>query len=223
MVLFKISGERNSGTTFLCDILRANKFPVYDHKITGKTVRHWKHGVPIGDYKKLNERVVDLFIFRNLDDWLLSMFNNPYELQKARWNNDFKLFLTVKQSSCNYWKDSNNVSINADDNDKTIFEIREYKFKNILEYKNKHEDVILINLSFIQNDEKLTKFLDFLSEKYMPNLNSNMYTLSIKHTKDKSDVKNRKYVMNIDDSISQIIISNKNVAMENFINQLTFG
>ncbi len=68
MVLFKINGERNSGTTFLTNILKINKFPSYEHKINGIVIYHWKHGVPNDGYKKLDEKVVDLFIFRNLDD-----------------------------------------------------------------------------------------------------------------------------------------------------------
>jgi len=36
MVLFKIYGERNSGTTFLTNILKLNGFPVYVHKNKGK-------------------------------------------------------------------------------------------------------------------------------------------------------------------------------------------
>ena len=52
MVLFKINGERNSGTNFLEQILKKNKFPTYTQQIIGKTVYHWKHGVPSVDYKK---------------------------------------------------------------------------------------------------------------------------------------------------------------------------
>ena len=36
MVLFKINGERNSGTNFLKSILLINEFPVYSQKIRKK-------------------------------------------------------------------------------------------------------------------------------------------------------------------------------------------
>lgn len=136
MVLFKINGERNSGTNFLNKILKKNGFPVYQHTIIKKVVYHWKHGVPDSNQKKIDKRVVDIFIFRELNSWLISMFKNPYEL-KQTWNNDFKLFLQTKHLSNNYWKKSNNETLNKDDNNKTIFEIREYKFNKIREYQKK--------------------------------------------------------------------------------------
>jgi hypothetical protein len=221
MVLFKINGERNSGTNFLEIILKINRFPVYTNKINNRIIYHWKHGIPSNDYKKLDEKVIDLFIFRNLEDWLISMFKNPYELNKSKWNNDFNLFLNTKHLSNNCWKDSNNITLNIDDNDKTIFQIREYKFNKIMEYKENNKDVILINLSFIQNEKNLSQFLDFLCDKYMPNLKIN-YILSIKHTKDGSNNKNKIYDdINIDE-YRDIINSNKNIEIENFINNLTF-
>jgi len=227
MVLFKINGERNSGTNFLCEILNKNGFPTYHSNIIGNVIYYWKHGVPCSEQKKLDEKVVDLFIFRELNSWLISMFENPYELEN-KWNNDFKLFLKTKHSSNNFWKDPNNETLNKDDNDKTIFEIREYKFNKIHEYKKNNKDVIFINLSFIQNEQNMSYLLDYLSSKYMPLLSreyipnvKNNYILSTCHTKSKSDVKNRKYDINIDD-YKYIINSSKNEKLEDFINNLSF-
>ena len=221
MVLFKINGERNSGTTFLTKILEINNFPHYVHEISGQVISHWKHGVPNNNYKKLDEKVVDLFIFRNLDAWLISMFKNPYELNKSVFNNDFNLFLNTKQLSYNYWKNCNNEVLNTDDNGKSIFEIRYYKFNKIMEYKNNNKDVILVNLSFIQNEKNLSQFLDFLSEKYIPKLKVNNYLLNIKHTKDGSNQKNRTQEININNH-TDIVNSNKNEEIETFIDNLTF-
>ena len=221
MVLFKINGERNSGTTFLTEILKINSFPCYVHKINGRVVYNWKHGIPSKDNKELDEKVIDLFIFRNLDSWLISMFKNPYELEESKFNNDFKLFLNIKQSSANYWTNQYNEVINKDDNGKTIFDIRYYKFNKIMEYAKNNKDVIFVNLSFIQNEKNLSDFLDFLSDKYMPKLKSNKYILSIKHTKDSSNQQNKKYDINID-KYRDIINTNKNIEIENFIDKLTF-
>ena len=221
MVLFKINGERNSGTNFLAEILKINKFPFYVDTIKNNVISHWKHGVPNDDYKNLDEKVVDLFIFRNLDDWLISMFYNPYELQHVRWQNEFDLFLNIKQLSNNYWKNCYNETINKDDNGKTIFQIRAYKFNKIMEYKKKNKDVILVNLSFIQNDKNLSEFLDFISDKYIPKLKIKNYILNIKHTKNNLTQKNRIYNINAD-KYRDIINSNKNDEIENFINKLTF-
>lgn len=221
MVLFKINGERNSGTTFLTEILNVNGLPTYVHKIIDRTIHNWKHGVPSNEHKHLNETVVDLFIFRNLEDWLVSMFKNPYEL-KNTWNNSFDNFLKAKQLSNNYWKHYKyNTTVNFDDNDKTIFEIRQHKFNKIIKYKNDNKDVILINLSYIKNEKNLYEFLDFLCNKYTPELKKE-YILSLPHTKTKENIKDRRYEISIDD-YREIIESNKNIEMETFINSLTFS
>ena len=220
MVLFKINGERNSGTNFLEQILQKNKFPTYTQKIIGKTVYHWKHGVPSVDYKKLDKNVVDIFIFRNLEDWLVSFSINPYHLKK---HNNFNDFLKLPQISTDkkLLDYRTNECLNKDDNGKTIFQIREYKFNKIMDYKKNNRDVILVNLSFIQNEQNLSQFLDFLSDKYISELKVNNYICTIKHTKKNSYIKNRKYNININD-YRDIIDSNLNKEIENFINNLTF-
>jgi hypothetical protein len=220
MVLFKINGERNSGTNFLERILSKNNFPTYSQKTTGKIVYHWKHGVPSVDYKKLDEKVIDLFIFRNLEDWLISCSISPHHQKK---HNNFKDFLTLQQISdeTELLDYRTNQILNEDDNGKTIFQIREYKFNKIMEYKKNNNDVILVNLSFIQNEKNLSQFLDFLSEKYMKTLKVNNYICNINHTKDNTNNKNRTYNIDID-KYRDIIDSNKNKEIENFINSLTF-
>jgi hypothetical protein len=220
MVIFKINGERNSGTNFLENILDKNGFPTYGHEIKNNIVYHWKHSVPTEDYKKLDEQVVDLFIFRNLEDWLISFYMNPYHLKR---NNNFKNFLTLRQKSTEtkLFDYRTNDYLNKDDNGKTIFQIREYKFNKIIKYKEKNKDVILINLLFIQNSENLSQFLDFLSNNYIPKLKNNNYITNINHTKDNSNKKNRSYNLNINEYID-IINSKKNKEIENFINNLTF-
>mgnify|MGYP006096169587 CR=1 FL=1 len=220
MVLFKINGERNSGTNFLEQILKKNKFPTYTQKIIGKTVYHWKHGVPSVDYTKLDKNVVNIFIFRNLEDWLVSFSLNPYHLKK---HNNFNDFLKLPQISNdkNLLDYRTNECLNKDDNGKTIFQIREYKFNKIMDYKKNNKDIILVNLSFIQNEQNLSQFLDFLSDIYISELKVNNYICNIKHTKNNSYKQNRKYNININD-YRDIIDSNLNKEIENFINNLTF-
>lgn len=220
MVLFKVNGERNSGTNFLFKILRLNNFPSYDSKRKKNIIYHWKHGIPRSDYKGLDKKVVDLFIFRNLNDWLLSFFNNPYHVKRY---SKLKDFLTLPQeSNANYLVDyKTNKCLNKDDNGKTIFQIREYKFNKIMEYKKKNKNVIFVNLTYIQNPKNLSKFLYFLANKYIPKLKVNNYRCIIPHTKDKSTNKNRTYKIDIN-KYKNIIDYNKNDKIENFINNLTF-
>lgn len=220
MVLFKINGERNSGTNFLHQILSKNNFPTYSQKTRQNIVYHWKHSVPSVDYKKLDEKVVDLFIFRNLEDWLISFSKNHYHQKR---HNNFKDFLTLQQISneTKYIDYRTNKFLNEDDNGKTIFEIREYKFNKIMEYKKNNKDVILVNLSFIQNEKNLSQFLDFLSEKYMKTLKVDNYICNINHTKNNTNNKNRTYNIDIN-KYKDIVDFNKNEEIENFINSLTF-
>ena len=221
MPLFKINGERNSGTNFLSKILGINGFPCFIHKRDGRKFTYWKHGVPDDGCKKLDEKVVDLFIFRDLSTWLTSMFKNPYDLNVKKFNQDFNLFLNTKQEADNFWRGSNNEAVNKDDNGKTIFEIRYYKFNKIMDYKKRNKDVVLINLEFIQNEQNLSKLLDFLRNKYMPELEVD-YKLKIKHTKDGSNRKNRDDHRNLISEHRHTIDSNKNEEVEEFIDNLTF-
>lgn len=55
---------------------------MYIQRIDKNIVYHWKHGIPSDDYKQLNKLVVDIFIFRKLDEWLISMYHNNYHLEK---------------------------------------------------------------------------------------------------------------------------------------------
>lgn len=97
---------------------------------------------------------------------------------------------------------------------------------NLIKYvniKKNNKDVVLVNMSFLQNEKYLAQFLDFLSYKYMPNLKHNYkcYILSLPHTKNNSKIKNRNYNINVD-KFRDIINSGKNEEIEKFIKNLTF-
>ena len=76
-MLFKINGERNSGTTFLYQLIKTNFGNVIEHENIYETIdnkkhiicKYWKHGVPSNTIKTINDRVIDIFIFRNLEEW----------------------------------------------------------------------------------------------------------------------------------------------------------
>ena len=95
-MLFKINGESNICTNFLTKLLISNKFPVYVQEKKKRVCFHWKHGVPDGSVKQKDNCVVDIFIFRKLDDWLVSCWKNPYHLKRFQ---NFKNFLSEKQKS----------------------------------------------------------------------------------------------------------------------------
>ena len=220
--VFKINGERNSGTTFLTNLICINFNDYFEHKIIDDVCYYWKHGVPDNTVKNYieNKTVVDIFVFRNLNDWLVSMIYNPYHLVPFY---DFQLFLENKQYSCEtqLTEHCSNKILNYDDNDKTIFEIRYYKFNSIIDYFNNNDNVILVNLEYLQNNENCLHFLNTLNNKFNLNKNSDELITSLEHTKIFTNEKNRKYEINAS-NYQNIINQYKNDEIENFINNLTF-
>ncbi len=225
MVLFKIWGERNSGTNFLFKLLHENNFPVINDIVEEikekniKKVKYYKHAIPDITCKNIDNRVIDIFIFRELNSWLLSMYNNPYELDINKFSN-LEQFLTVKHKSVNELLTFEGENASGDDNDKTIFDIRYYKFNKANEYKTKVKDVIFVNLSYLQKEENALNFLQILDKKYFSKSKSN-YITNFTHTKNNLDVKNREYQIDIN-NFDKIVNSMKNIDAENFINNLQF-
>ena len=165
-MLLKVNGERNSGTSFLHEILKANFGESISYRDTLKNghILHWAHGIPDPDVKKLDDRVIDIFIFRNLDSWLISMFKNPYELIPF---NDFELFLKSAQIPNSPFRNAKDGSvISRDDYGKNIFDIRYYKYLNIIKYCQINPDCIFINLETLQNESCCDNFINSLKEKY---------------------------------------------------------
>lgn len=220
MVLFKINGERNSGTNFVKSILFLNGFPVFDNLRKNGIVFHWKHGVPNDDAKCLDERVVDIFVFRELNSWLCSMFHNNYHLEDMDSFEDF-ITLPQKASKEKVIDYSTRKPFNSDDEGRTIFELREYKFQKICEYRDRNRDVIFVNLEFIQNEKNMEEFLSVLRDNYIPDI-SKKFILKMPHTKtSKSAVKNRKYDVDIS-QFTDIIRAKSNESIEKYINGLTY-
>lgn len=225
MTIFKINGERNSGTNFLEELLKKNSLKTYVDEKKGNIIYHWKHGVPHNSVKKLGhkdnkiERVVDIFIFRKLNSWLVSMFHNPYELKRI---DNFHDFLTMPQEILpSEMLDFRTMKIlNADDEGKTIFDIRYYKYYNIMEYKRNNRYVVLVSLEYIQDEKNCNTFLNELKKKYY--LENERFVPYVRtHSKSYKREKNTKYEINPED-YKNIIDKYKNVAVENHINNLKF-
>ena len=214
MVRFKIRGERNSGTTFLERLLTVNHIPTDSQVETNGICYHWKHGAPTD----LIQPVIDIFIFRRLEEWLVSMSKNPYHLFPFK---DFSAFLTTRQQSCEtFLLDHQTMRrLNEDDNDKTIFDIRYYKFNAMMDYTNKRPtgNIVFVNLSYLQ--ENTPAFLNALNARYL-NLSDPSFITEMNHTKDPAlNAKNRTYDIVISD-YQDIVDARKNKAVEDFINHL---
>jgi hypothetical protein len=227
-MFFKIYGERNSGTNFLIKLIKKNFGNTYGDSEGQKRIDNkyyfWKHGIPKNDTKnnKENKVVVKLFIFRRLEPWLVSMFHNPYHLTGI---DTFDTLLNVKFTDEYIEKRDENVYlhnnkiINFEDRNKTIFDIRYYKIQKIKEYCQANENIVILNLEYLQKDENCLKFLKDLNDIYK--LGKKTFSLVEKHTKDKSDVKNKVYDTNYHD-YQETIDKYKNESIENEINNLTY-
>ena len=223
-MFFKIHGERNSGTNFLIKLIRNNFGNTYGNQDGNKKINDkyyfWKHGIPRNYTKnnKENKLVVKIFIVRKLEPWLVSMFHNPYQLKKQ---NNFESFLTNKQELDHdiEHKYINNTFVNKDDKNKTIFDIRYYKYNKIKEYCEDNDNIILVNLDYLQNDENCIHFLSEINKKY--NLKKTNFSLVKKHTKNSKNIKNIKYDTNYQD-YQETIDLYKNQEIENKINNLNY-
>lgn len=203
-MLLKINGERNSGTSFLHEILKGNfgEDFVYRDTLKHGHIQHWAHGVPDQDVKTLDDRVVDIFVFRNLESWLVSMFKNPYELTPFE---NFQDFLTLEQTPFSCFRNHSDSSmISKDDYGKTIFDIRYYKFVSIVKYCMMNVDCVFVNLDTLQDESRCSLFIDLLKQRYglllKPSYNivSFPYQLATGKKIENDEQKNRKY-FEIDD------------------------
>jgi hypothetical protein len=220
-MIFKINGERNSGTNFLEQLLKNNDLNTYVNEVTDNTMYYWKHGVPDNTYRKRHRRVADIFIFRRLNSWLVSMFYSPYEMFRK---GSFDSFLTTPQQIL----PSNTVDFrtkkifNEDDNGKTIFEIRYYKYNKIMEYKRQNKNVILVSLEYLQDEKNCEIFLKKLCEKYfLGRENYNFIPRVYSHTKIHKKMKNNSYPINAKDYQDTINLY-KNEEIEKHLDKLTF-
>jgi hypothetical protein len=230
MYCFKIYGERNSGTNFLIKLIKKNFSNTFGDDEGNKKINNkyyfWKHGIPKNDTKdnKENKMVIKIFIFRKLEPWLVSMFYNPYHLINL---NKFDTFLTTQITSKHIERREENVlynsnkPINFEDVGKTIFQVRYYKYLKIKEYCENNENVILVNLEYLQNNDNCIEFLKELNNRYNFNKKEEEFKLVEKHTKNKSKIKNKTYETNYED-YQEIIDKHKNIEIENEINNLTY-
>lgn len=99
-MLFKIYGERNSGTNYLTRLLQNNfgiQYVFEDHLDLNTSIcYYWKHGFPDYSFNEVNEEVINVFIIRDLRKWLVSMYHNPYCLDFDNKNRSFEYFIQQK-------------------------------------------------------------------------------------------------------------------------------
>lgn len=155
----KIFGERNSGTHFLSALLRNNitQDDIHFFKEGYIEGTGWKHGYP--DIKLFNKDIVDktlfIFIIRDKDAWIKSMFNNAYHYKQPREINEFLLRpLEVEESR-------NNHPVHDESEKLNIIDLRYSKIAAYLSFFKLVSNAIILNLEDLQaNDKKLLVFLE---------------------------------------------------------------
>jgi len=196
--MYKVYGERNSGTNFITQLIKIN----FDLTLSQN---EWKHAIPTSKTDS-----IDFIIVRELPLWLSSMYMNPYHMKRL---DNFTSFLTLPQ------KMVDGGASMLDDN-KTIFDIRYSKYKGMLKHFNTNKNVCIVKLGYIQTDTNCLHFLKSVNSVYKLNKKT-PYITTIRHTKDKSNRKNREPKVNANNYLS-IINANLNSAIEHEIESLTF-
>jgi len=203
----KIFGERNSGTTYLEQLLKKNLQDVNIFSSYYKGGTGWKHGFPkIELFNNLND-VLFIFIIRDSDSWIKSMFINPYHYKKP---NNMHEFITNKLVIDENRKDHD---VNIYEYEKqNIIDLRYSKIESYLNFYKNVNNAIIINLNYLQDN--YTCFINFLNEKYKLKIMNSIQPIS-KHTKDANiNNINREYNLVIPKDIK------KNIEIEEFINNL---
>ena len=221
-----VYGERNSGTNFLSKLLQMNGVDVFcgaEHK---KLIFAWKHGYPEDYLKLINERVVNIFIIRSLDEWLISMFHNPHTITISN-DLSFEDFLTFENIPLGYaYKHrgfylQNGKLQNVSDFRKDVFEIRYEKIKSYIEFNHKYKDVVFVKLDYIRNKENCRTFLEQLNIKYDLGMSDIIPEILI-NLKTGEPGKKREYDTVIDEKTREIINRLKNDKVEEWVDKLTF-
>jgi hypothetical protein len=178
----KIFGERNSGTNFLQSLIKQNIKDIQILSTFYKGGSGWKHGYPKPDLFKDTKNILFIFIIRDLEPWLKSMYNNCYSFERPKTIEEFIMNpLTINDTRLDH-----DVYINKQEM-QPIMELRYSKIKNYLQFSNSIDNFIIINLEDLQIDKGM-KFLNFLKEIFRCNV-SNKISFIDKHQKDKKKSK----------------------------------
>lgn len=206
----KIFGERNSGTNFLRQLINNNIIKVELCSDFYKDKTGWKHGYPKLNFSEMDDTLF-IFIIRDLEPWLKSMFKKPYHLKEVKGINNF---IRKKLKSKDERKD-HNVNIDKDETNLTIFELRYKKINSYLNTFNNVKNAIIINLEDIQKDYG-EKFINTIASEYKL-LKTNEFKPILTHTKTKKNEQNKKIDLFIN---SDILNKKKNKKIEDIVDNL---
>lgn len=204
--------------------------PSYDGEQIGKVCVFWKHGFPRKATKLIAERVINIFIVRNLDNWLVSMYHKPYYLFKHK-DDNFLNFLKRSQrissrKGCQMeaYNAENGKPLNWFDDDKTIFDIRTMKLKSYIRFANKHPDIVFVNTEWLQKPENCHKFLCKLDDVFKFGINREKLVTEIDYNCKKPEIKEKisKYPQLIYENERNLINRMKHDEIEDWVKILKY-
>jgi hypothetical protein len=207
----KIFGERNSGTNFITQLLTQNVkgIELCSGIYNGGT--GWKHGAPKLNLFKNIKNTLFIFIIRDLEPWLKSMYVSPYHFIKS---NTIDSFLNNKLKISEE-RPNHDVNINQHESNKTIFELRYYKITKMAEAFAKVDNAIIINLEDLQADGGET-FIKEIRTRYSMDVATNFIPITT-HTKT-NEINKHTRDINIDiHKYDQVIRRQKNYSIEKFV------
>jgi hypothetical protein len=207
MLNIKIYGERNSGTTFLKKLLSKNLLNVNIEDGIFKNRMGWKHSFLYKKIvKKFKRDTLFIFLIRDLESWLKSMYKNPYHIERRRNIKEFisKPILPKERRP----KHPINLDIRERSN---IVSLRYGKILSYLGAMSHMENYLFLNLEDLQKNYE--KVLAFISENF--NIRKREKVIPIlKHTKTKKNMQNRNYNLDLP------YIKNRNKKIEDFVSSL---
>ena len=208
----KIFGERNSGTNFLEQLIQKNVKNIELYSSYYKGGSGWKHGYPkLNLFKHKQDNTLFIFIIRDLENWLNSMYKRPYHIKKG---NNIDTFLTDKIKPNDKRKD-HDINIVNEEINLTIFELRYKKIKSYLDAFSHINNGMIINLEDLQLDYGKNFIVKLNSEFKLPITSKFIYIL--KHTKTNKKEQNEKISIKLN---SKIINNRKDSKIESFVNGL---
>ena len=141
MVMIKIFGERNTGTNYLHKLFSKNfKNIKLDKSINKKFLLGWKHGIPkynLLDWYEKKDKIIYICIFRDLRKWLNSMYKHSYHILN---NTDFYNYIT---RDAKIRKTDNLIDFNYKHERTNLFNMRYFKFSQLLKLSKKKKNVVL--------------------------------------------------------------------------------
>ena len=151
-------------TNFLTKLLKINfgsRYVFEDHLDLNTSIcYYWKHGYPDHEFNKVNEKIINIFIIRDLKKWLVSMYHNPYCLDFNNKDRSFDYFIQQKHKI-----ELNNGQVIRDQS--TIKSLTKWVYA-LLFFNTSTEEITNINVkSFLNRRIRLHRLISLRPSKYI--------------------------------------------------------